>query len=333
MNIRQFTEQREKQILSLQAAQSAAACRRHPEQPCPIRTAFQRDRDRVIHSKSFRRLKHKTQVYIAPVGDHFRTRMTHSLEVSQISRTIARGLNLNEDLVEAIALAHDVGHTPVGDVRQETRRKIIGSFSHNQQSLRVVDHLEREGIGLNLTEETRDGVLNHTGSDKPRTLEGQVVKIGDRIAYLCHDYDDSIRAGVLKTAVLPPEVIAVLGSGVSAMITAMVTDMITASQGQSEIRLSPPVEQAMNTFRQLMFQEVYHSKTLEAERTKGEYLITALYDYFVKYPEKLPTGFLRREQSIGLQQTIVDYIAGLTDNYAINLFESIFVPIQRWFNY
>ena len=234
MKVRERIEEQEFQILSAFAAKSREAVREREEPLCDFRPAFQRARDRIIHSKAFRRLKHKTQVYISP-GDHYRMRMTHSLEVAQISRTIARGLRLNEDLTEAIALGHDVGHTPFGHAGEYALRELIGHYNHNEQSLRVVEHLERNGQGLNLTAEVKDGILNHTGDNKPFTLEGSVVRRGDRIAYLCHDYDDGIRAGMLQPADLPPMVRKVLGSDPSSMITVMVSDIITASEGKNDI--------------------------------------------------------------------------------------------------
>ena len=295
------------------------------EDTCDFRTAFQRDRDRIIHSKAFRRLKHKTQVYISP-GDHYRMRMTHSLEVAQISRTIARGLLLNEDLTEAIALGHDVGHTPFGHAGEEALREIIGHFAHNEQSLRVVDYLERGGQGLNLTVDVKDGFINHTGDKKPFTLEGNIVRVGDRIAYLCHDYDDGIRSGMLIPTDLPHNVAKVLGTKPSEMITVMVADMIKSSNDRNEIKLTSRIQKAMNEFRDFMFEMLYNSKRLEDERRKAKYVIHKLYEYFISHPGGLPQEFLEREDCWGLQATVVDYIAGLTDSYAISLFEKLFVP-------
>jgi dGTPase len=325
MNIRERIEDQEYKILSPLAAKSRDAVRDKEEAACDFRTAFQRDRDRIIHSKSFRRLKHKTQVYIAP-GDHYRMRMTHSLEVAQISRTIARGLMLNEDLTEAIAMGHDVGHTPFGHAGEEALREIIGHYAHNEQSLRVVDYLERGGAGLNLTIEVKDGIVNHTGRKKPLTLEANIVRIGDRIAYLCHDYDDGIRAGMLRATDLPDGVATVLGTNPSAMITVMVADMIKSSSDKNEIRLSPRVLKAMDEFRQFMFEALYNSKHLEDERRKAKYVVHKLYEYYTSAPGALPQEFLEREDRWGLSVTVTDYIAGLTDLYAIRLFENLFVP-------
>jgi dGTPase len=325
MNIRERIEDQEYKILSPLAAKSRDAERDKEETACDFRTAFQRDRDRIIHSKSFRRLKHKTQVYIAP-GDHYRMRMTHSLEVAQISRTIARGLMLNEDLTEAIAMGHDVGHTPFGHAGEEALREILGRYAHNEQSLRVVEYLERGGQGLNLTVEVKDGIVNHTGTKKPFTLEANIVRIGDRVAYLCHDYDDGIRAGMLRPTDLPDSVAKVLGTNPSAMITVMVADMIKSSSDKNEIRLSSRVLKAMDEFREFMFEALYNSKHLEDERRKAKYVIHKLYEYYTDSPGALPQEFLEREDRWGLPVTVTDYIAGLTDLYAIRLFEGLFVP-------
>jgi len=328
MNIRERIEAQEYKILSSLASKSQEAVRDNEEESCEFRTAFQRDRDRVIHSKAFRRLKHKTQVYISP-GDHYRMRMTHSLEVAQISRTIARALMLNEDLTEAIALGHDVGHTPFGHVGEYALRDIIGHYNHNEQSLRVVEYLERGGKGLNLTMEVKDGILNHTGDNKPVTLEGNIVRIGDRIAYLCHDYDDGIRAGMINSADLPKNVTSLLGINPSHMITVMVSDMIKTSEGHNEIRMSPKIKLAMEEFREFMFKKIYKSEELEPDRKKAQYIIHKLYEYFMIHPEILPQDYLEREEKWGLEVTIVDYIAGLTDMYAVHLFEKLFIP-SKW---
>lgn len=330
MNVRERIENQEYNILSAYAAKSRNAVRDRTEALCDFRTAFQRDRDRIIHSKSFRRLKHKTQVYIAP-GDHYRMRMTHSLEVAQISRTIARGLLLNEDLTEAIAVGHDVGHTPFGHAGEYALRELIGHYNHNEQSLRVVEHLERGGQGLNLTTEVRDGILNHTGDNLPFTLEGNIVRRSDRIAYLCHDYDDGIRAGMLKPADLPSNVSNVLGTEPSSMITVMVSDIITQSADKNEIILSPTVKAAMDEFREFMFKKIYHSAELEADRRKSKYVITKLFEYYLENPDSLPQEFFEREARWGLQTIVVDYIAGLTDLYAIKQFEKLFIPATWYF--
>ena len=327
MTVREFIEQREYENLSVFASKSREATRDIIEEKCEYRTAYQRDRDRIIHSKAFRRLKHKTQVYIAP-GDQYRTRMTHSLEVSQISRTIARALLLNEDLTEAIALGHDVGHTPFGHSGEEALRNVIGHFKHNEQSIRVVEFLERNGKGLNLTIAVRNGILNHTGAEDAGSMEGNIVKTADRIAYLCHDFDDGCRAGLLTEKSLPDNIKKIFGNSTSKMITTMVADMINQSTNKSFISMSAEIIKAMNEFRQFMFEKIYHSTNLEEDRMKAAYIVETLYKYFMKNPHKLPREFLEREDSYGLQTTVVDYIAGLTDLYAINLFENIFIPAK-----
>ena len=324
MNIREMIEAQEERLSDF-AAKSKKACRERGEEPCLYRTAFQQDRDRILHSKAFRRLKHKTQVYISP-GDHYRTRMTHSLEVSQICRTITRALNLNEDLTEAIALGHDVGHTPFGHAGEQAIARITGHFEHNEQSLRILDHLEKEGQGLNLTAEVRDGILNHTGDEAPKTLEGAIVKTGDRMAYLCHDFDDGMRAGVIGVADLPYEVRAILGERHSDMITAMVTDMIASSTGIGTIRQSDKIREAMDLFRNFMFERVYLTSEIMVEREKAAHVISGLYERLMKNPHYLPTEYLNWQEKWGLEKVVVDYIAGLTDLYAITLYEKWYVP-------
>lgn len=323
--IRECTEKEEYDRLSPLAAKSAEAVRIREEEECSVRTMFQRDRDRILHSKPFRRLMHKTQVYIAPKGDHFRTRMTHSLEVAQICRTIGRGLRLNEDLIEAIALGHDVGHTPFGHVGEEVLASIIGHFEHNEQSVRIFTVLTGNGKGMNLTEQVIDGILNHTGKGIPKTLEGQVVKIGDRIAYLCHDYDDALRAGLIGPEDLPEKVRGVIGNSTSEMITTMVTDMISDSKDKNWISLSDRVAGAMAEFRSFMFEKVYLSEALTEERSKGRLILEILFDYYVRHSEILPPEYL--EWADGeLKRAVTDYIAGLTDNYAISTFKHFFIP-------
>ena len=325
MTVRERLEAQETALLSPLAARSAKAKRSHPMEECPFRTKFQRDRDRILHSKSFRRLKHKTQVYIV-AGDHYRTRMTHSLEVAQISRTIARGLQLNEDLTEAIALGHDVGHTPFGHAGEAVMEEITGHFAHNEQSLRMVEILERGGHGLNLTNEVRDGILNHTGKGMPTTFEGRIVRIADRIAYLCHDYDDSIRAGLLTPTELPAEVRDAFGTDTSAMITSMVSDMIVTSEARGDATLSAPVQRVMDAFRAFMFERIYHSTTLAHARAQAGFVLRALMDHFTVYFHTLPQEFRDREEKWGREQCVVDYVAGLTDSFAVSLFREIYIP-------
>ncbi|SFT49193.1 dGTPase [Selenomonas sp. GACV-9] len=325
MNVRERLEAQEYEILSPYAAKSREAHRKYPMEECPFRTSFQRDRDRILHSKSFRRLKHKTQVYIV-AGDHYRTRMTHSLEVSQISRTIARGLRLNEDLTEAIALGHDVGHTPFGHAGEAAMAELTGHFAHNEQSLRVVEFLERGGQGLNLTFEVKDGIVNHTGSVLPKTLEGRIVRTADRIAYLCHDYDDSLRAGLLQPGDLPAIVYERLGEDTSHMITSMVSDMIVNSMDKDDVSLSDEVKEVMDVFRNFMFERIYHSETLAHERRQAVYVLRELYGWFLQHFNELPEEFISREKRWGRQKIVTDYVAGLTDSYAVQLFHEIYMP-------
>ncbi|WP_251422891.1 deoxyguanosinetriphosphate triphosphohydrolase [Veillonella agrestimuris] len=325
MNIRESIEEQEELLLSPYAAKSRHAQRDIEEEPDPLRTAFQRDRDRIIHSKCFRRLKHKTQVYIAP-GDHYRTRMTHTLEVGQIGRTVARALRLNEDLVEAIAMGHDVGHTPFGHVGEYALRDLVGHFNHNEQSLRMVEVLEKHGNkqGLNLTKEVRNGILGHTGEMIPSTLEGQIIRIADRIAYLCHDYDDAQRAGMLKAEDLPEEVRTYFGDTPSSMITAMVKDMVEQSWDKPVISMSTNIEMTMNILRQFMFKHVYLAPALIPDRNKAAHVVKNLFHHFMEHPEDIET-YVERD---GVYSTvdIVDYVAGLTDQYAIKLFKKYYIP-------
>lgn len=325
MNIRESIEEREELLLSPYAAKSREATRDIEEEPDPLRTAFQRDRDRIIHSKCFRRLKHKTQVYIAP-GDHYRTRMTHTLEVGQIGRTVARALRLNEDLVEAIAMGHDVGHTPFGHVGEYALREMVGHFNHNEQSLRMVEVLEKHGTqqGLNLTKEVRNGILGHTGETVPNTLEGQIIRIVDRIAYLCHDYDDAQRAGMLIANDLPEAVRTYFGDTPSSMITAMVKDMVEQSFDKPNIVMSREIDSTMHVFRQFMFQNVYLAPALIPDRNKAAHVVKNLFTHFMEHPEDIETYV---EQD-GLYSTIdiIDYVAGLTDQYAIKLFKKYYLP-------
>ncbi len=325
MNVRERTEENEYKLLSPLAAKSREAQREKTEDDCEFRTRFQRDRDRIIHSKSFRRLKHKTQVYIIS-GDHYRTRMTHSLEVAQIGRTIARSLRLNEDLTEAIALGHDVGHTAFGHAGEAALDKLVGHFAHNEQSLRVVKYLEKGGKGLNLTKETMDGIVHHSGKTLPFTMEGKIVHWADRIAYLCHDFDDSLRADFLKPASLPKLVMEKIGVDTSKMITAMVSDMIVYSEKTGDIGFSPDMDGAIHVFREFMFENVYHSERLARERKQAVFVLQKLYEYFLQNPDQMPLEFQQRQTEWGLEQTVVDYVAGITDSYAVQLFNDIYMP-------
>lgn len=324
MTIRERTQHIERQILSPLASFSDEARRARPEEECPLRTPYQRDRDRILHSTAFRRMKHKTQVYIAPEGDHYRTRMTHTLEVAQIGRTMARALQLNEDLVEAIALGHDLGHTPFGHVGESALNDICGHFHHNEQSLRIVDVLEKDGQGLNLTEAVRDGIVHHTGATVAKTLEGQLVKYADRIAYLCHDFDDAEAAGLLTEKDLPDNVRRAFGTTHSDMITAMVTDLVASVPTDHKIHMSKEGDATLLEFREFMFHKVYLSPDLEPDRERGYNVVQMLYTHYMKHPEEIP--MIRRMLADDVSQAVTDLIAGLTDNHAIALFQEIFVP-------
>lgn len=297
--------------------------RKIPIEPCPLRTEFQRDRDRILHCKSFRRLKHKTQVFLAPTGDHYRTRLTHTIEVSQIARTIARCLKLNEDLTEAIALGHDLGHTPFGHGGEKTLNKITGHFHHNEQSLRVIELLENDGVGLNLTYEVRDGILNHTSSGKPCTLEGCVVSLSDRIAYLNHDIDDAIRAGYLSSADLPEIVTNILGKTKGERINTLVADIVENSYEKGEIIQSDVCKEAMNTLRVFMFKNVYLNKD-EKEMDKADRMIILLFQYFCEHTDEIPSVY--KMHTDDTKQMVTDYIASMSDVYAMKLFTDVYLP-------
>lgn len=335
MLMREDLEKREKEILSPMAAKSGESRgREFPEDKCRIRTEFQRDRDRIIHSKSFRRLMHKTQVFLAPEGDHFRTRLTHTIEVSQIARTIARALNLNEDLTEAIALGHDLGHTPFGHNGEDVLNSVHpGGFHHNLQSLRVVDVLEATSSrrGMNLTAEVRDGIVNHTGSGRPFTLEGQVVKISDRVAYINHDIDDALRSGVISMEDIPKTALELFGYSHRERINNMVTDLIKNSDGRDEISQSPQFREELNKLRTFMFSHVYKSGRVKREEdlAKVEVVISSLYNYFLRDPSRLPDDLRQVAEEDGVNEAVKDYIAGMTDRFALNIYTELFVP-KSW---
>ena len=335
MLTREDLEKRELEFLAPSAAKSCQSKGRSvPEEKCAIRTEFQRDRDRIIHSKAFRRLMHKTQVFLAPEGDHFRTRLTHTIEVSQIARTIARGLNLNEDLTEVIALGHDLGHTPFGHNGEEVLNTIHpGGFEHNVQSLRVADVLEMTSSrkGMNLTAEVRDGIVNHTGSRKPFTLEGQVVKISDRVAYINHDIDDAVRSGVISMDDIPRKALETFGYSHAERINNMVTDIIRESDGKDEILQSPLFKDELITLRSFMFSHVYKSSRVKKEEdlAKVEVVIKSLYEYFLKNPDKLPEDLQEIAAANGINEAVKDYIAGMTDRFALNVYTDLFVP-KSW---
>lgn len=338
MNIRLQTEKLENQRLSPFATRSEnTKGRKVFEEKCDIRTDFQRDRDRIIHSKSFRRLKHKTQVFIAPEGDHFRTRLTHTLEVAQIGRTIARALSLNEDLVEAIALGHDLGHTPFGHTGERVLDALHpNGFYHNMQSLRVVDILEHKENrrGLNLTYEVREGIMNHPGDMESKTLEGQIVKFSDRIAYINHDIDDAIRAKIINEKDLPIDCIKTLGNSHGERINTMIVDIIKNSLYKEKISMSSLIGKKTEKLRDFMFKNVYYNKNAKSEEDKAEYIIEQLYKYYLKNMENLPKEHLMIYENIqsNKEDIVCDYIAGMTDRYVVNVFSNIFIP-KPWEKY
>ena len=330
MTIREQIEYQEHRRLNpLAAFSDQSAGRPVPYQPDEndVRTCYQRDSDRIVHCKAFRRLMHKTQVFLRPEGDHYRTRMTHTLEVSRIARTITRALGLNEDLSEAIALGHDLGHTPFGHAGESALSDCLGTeFCHNEQSLRVVDVLANNGAGLNLTHEVRLGILGHTGPHIPKTLEGQVVRWADRIAYINHDIDDAIRAGVLSDADIPRDISRVLGANHSQRIDTLVCDIIVTSREAGAIVFEPSVENALNDLRSFMFERVYRNPTVKGEERKAKDMLKRLYDHYYNNPEALPEDFQPQMSFDGLERTVCDYIAGMTDNYAVDKFTEIFTP-------
>ena len=329
MLVRETLEQRERDTLSPLAALSARSRgRERPTEPCPLRTCFQRDRDRIIHCKSFRRMKHKTQVFLSPEGDHYRTRLTHTLEVAQIARTISRALNLNEDLTEAIALGHDLGHTPFGHVGEAVLGVLLkDGFAHNEQSLRVVEKLEG-GTGLNLTWEVRDGILNHKKDGKPGTLEGCVVSIADRIAYINHDIDDAIRAGVLLFSDMPEELVGILGETHGGRIHTMIMDVVAESYGKPAVKMSKTVGEATSELRAFLFRNVYVDSIAKREEGKARLLIEHLFRYYVENVGVLSEEFTKNLQD-GAERVAADYIACMTDRYAIKDYTRLFVP-EAW---
>lgn len=329
MTARERTEEIEKATLSDYAALSQnSQGRAVAEEACPLRTCFQRDRDRILHSKAFRRLKQKTQVFLSPEGDHYRTRLTHTLEVSQIARTVARALRLNEDLAEAIAMGHDLGHTPFGHAGERALNKLCpGGFRHYEQSVRVVTKLEKDGRGLNLTQEVLNGIICHTKGEWPFTREGQIVRYADHIAYMNHDIEDAITAGVLRPGDIPAEIVRVLGDTKSQRITAMITDMV--AHGAQEIGMTPEIGAAYEALRDFMYGTVYVDRVAKKEEQKVEKLIAELYGYFKEHSAHMPQAFLYIMWQEGADRAVTDYISGMSDEYATNLFESLFVP-QKW---
>lgn len=333
MTVRESLEQLEMEYLSPYASFSRYTTGRERQEPlCDIRPEYQRDRDRILHCKSFRRLKHKTQVFLAPEGDHYRTRLTHTLEVSQIARTIAKSLRLNESLTEAIALGHDLGHTPFGHSGEAVLNSICeDGFSHYRQSVRVVEVLEKNGRGLNLTWEVKDGILNHRTAGHPATLEGAIVRLSDKIAYINHDIDDAIRARIFVEEDLPAIYTDVLGKSVRDRLNNMIHDIIEHSMDKPEIIMSPGMEEAMQGLRTWMFDNVYSGGVAKAEEGKAQQLVAVLYEYYMNHVDQLPQEYLQMMEQRGEKKSrvVCDYIAGMSDSYAIDKFEELFVP-KAW---
>ncbi|MBE6624206.1 MAG: deoxyguanosinetriphosphate triphosphohydrolase [Ruminococcaceae bacterium] len=320
--------EREKSFLSEHAfLTSNTRGREKPCPPCPNRTEFQRDRDRIIHSKAFRRLMHKTQVFLSPEDEHFRTRMTHTLEVAQIARIISRALRLNEDLCEAAALGHDLGHTPFGHSGESAMQKFYSpDFAHYKQSIRVVEKLENDGEGLNLTWEVKDAILNHTGSCESATLEGKIIKIADRIAYINHDIDDACRAGILCIEDIPLEIRKTLGDGHSKRINTLVSSVISESWDKPYIKMSDEIGEAMMELRAFLFKNVYTNKMVKGEEEKAIDMLGTLFAYFVKNPQEMPPIFVKNLDSEPVERCVCDYISSMTDRYAVDLFRELYVP-------
>ena len=331
MTLREEIQKREEETLSPYACLSAhSKGRRRQEEECPVRTCFQRDVDRIVHSKAFRRLMHKTQVFLQPEGDHYRTRMTHTLEVARIARTMARGLALNEDLTEAAALGHDLGHTPFGHAGERVlNQRMPGGFRHYEQSLRVVDQLEKNGDGLNLTEEVREGILCHTTGQMANTLEGQLVRLADKIAYINHDIDDAIRGGIIYPMDIPVELSHVLGYTHSQRIHTLTNDVIEASRGKGVIAQSVEKKEAMARLRAFMFEMVYHNPVAKGEEGKAQDMVWALFEYYEKKPEELPSDFQSILLTEGVERAVCDYVSGMTDNFAVEVYSRLFIP-KAW---
>ena len=331
MNYREMWEKREKETLSPYAMLSVnSKGRKKPEIESDTRTVFCRDRDRIIHSKAFRRLKHKTQVFLSPTGDHYRTRLTHTFEVSQISRTIARCLGLNEDLTEAIALGHDLGHTPFGHAGERVLNEICPfRFYHNEQSLRVCTDLEKEGEGLNLTHEVLDGILCHTGGKIADTLEGQLVRLADKIAYINHDIDDAVRAGLLKESDLPQRATELLGQGHTARINSMVMGTINGSLDKPYIAMTDESGEGFDLLHTFLFSEIYVDSRAKDEESKAQGIIETIYGYYTKNPAKMPSEYIGIIQKDGVERAVADYVSSMTDRFAVDLFAQLFIP-KSW---
>ncbi len=323
---REYSEQTERQVLSKRAAlASESKGRATPEVPCDFRTDFQRDRDRVLHSKAFRRLKHKTQVFLSPEGDHYRTRLTHTLEVSQIARTIARALRLNEDLTEAIALAHDLGHTPFGHAGERALNRCMeGGFRHYEQGVRVVERLENGGKGLNLTWEVRNGIQCHTTGEQATTLEGRIVRLADHVAYINHDIDDAIRAGVFAEADIPSDITEILGDTRAKRFDTLISSVVANSD--EDICMAPDVQEAFDHIHTFMFERLYHDPIAKNEEKKVDAFIRRLFDWMCEHPEQLPEEYRRIAEHEGIARGVCDYIAGMTDNFALEVYHDLFIP-------
>ena len=318
----------ERETLSVYACHtSESRGREKPVPPSDIRTDFQRDRDRILHCQSFRRLMNKTQVFLAPAGDHYRTRMTHTLEVTQIARIIARALRLNEDLTEAAALGHDIGHTPFGHAGEYAMQKCYDpSFTHYRQSLRVVEKLEHDGEGLNLTWEVRDGIANHTGSCMASTLEGVIVKFADRIAYINHDIDDACRAGILSVNDIPKGIRDILGESHSARINTMVTSIIRESSGKPYIKMEPEIQLAADALREFLFENVYRNPVAKSEESKAKEMLMRLFEHYVRHPDRMPLLYRRNCETESVERCACDFISGMTDRYAIEVYSDLYIP-------
>lgn len=328
LNIRQMLEKREHEILSPFASFSDQSLGRDkPEEPCDIRPIYQRDRDRILHSKAFRRLKHKTQVFLDPEGDHYRTRLTHTLEVSQIARTIAKALLLNEDLTEAIALGHDLGHTPFGHAGERALNRICG-FEHHLQSIRVVELLENHGVGLNLSKEVRNGIMNHMTEGNPSTLEGKIVKYCDKIAYINHDIDDAIRGQIIREEDIPMEYTNILGHSLGARLDTLTYDIVSNSKDRNDIVMSPEIEAAMRKLREYMFQSVYMNKKAKGQEEQAERLLEQLFKFYLDNLDKLPDEYQGYMEKMGepSYRVVCDYVAGMTDHYAVSKFKEMMIP-------
>ena len=328
MDLRLRIEQQEAALLSPKACRSVDSMgRQRPEEECPVRTCFQRDVDRILYSKAFRRLMHKTQVFLQPEGDHYRTRLTHTLEVSRIARTISRALCLNEDLTEAIALGHDLGHTPFGHAGERALDAVMpGGFAHFRQSVRVVERLEKNGEGLNLTWEVRNGILCYTKGEPAATLEGQVVRLADHIAYINHDIEDALRGGIIYPMDIPLEISSVLGFTHAERVNRLITDAVDASTDRDSILQSPEVGQAMLALKDFMFANVYTNPLAKGEEGKAAQMVQMLFDYYCKDPDQLPADFQDIRMAEGVERAVCDYIAGMTDSYAVSTFEKLFIP-------